>query len=112
MSYPVIVLTAASGVSSGASTVYVVDTFKNPVNIGLGCVITAGSPTYTVEHTFDDVYAPTFDPATATWFANSGLTSKSANDNGNYAYPINGIRVRVVSGSGTVKLYVLQAGAR
>lgn len=108
MSFPVITRTV-TGV--GTSAIHVPDTFKDPFNIGLGCVLT-GSATYSVEHTFDDVYSPTFNPATATWFTNSGLNAKTTSADGNYAYPVNGIRLNVTAGTGSVTLYILQAGAR
>lgn len=108
MSFPVIIR-SVTGV--GTSAVHVPDTFQTPFNIGLGCVVT-GTVTFSVEHTFEDVFSPTFNPATATWFANSGLSSKSANADGNYAYPVNGIRLNVTAGTGSVTLYILQAGAR
>lgn len=109
MSFPVITLTR-TGV--GRSAVHVPDTFLNPFNIGLGCVVVSGSATYTVQHTFENAMAEGFNPATATWFDNSGLTDKTDNANGNYAYPVNGISLNITSGTGTVTVYILQAGAR
>lgn len=108
MSFPVIKLTKTG---TGRSTVHVPDTFQNPFNIGVGCVV-SGTATYTVQHTFEDVTDPAFNPATATWFDNSGLTAQTGNANGNYAYPVNGISVNVTAGTGTVTVYLLQAGAR
>lgn len=94
----------------GTSAVHVPDTFLDPFNIGLGCVVVSGSVTYTVEHTFENAMADDFDPATAVWFPNSGLTSQTTNQQGNYAYAVNGIRLNVTGGTGTVKLYIVQAG--
>lgn len=109
MSFPVITLTKTG---TGRSTIHVPDTFLNPFNIGLGCVVVSGSATYSVQHTFENVLDPSFNPATATWFNNSGLTDKTGNENGNYAYPVNGISLNITSGTGTVTAYILQAGAR
>ena len=107
MSYPVITLTQTG---TGSTTKIVVpDTFKNPFNIGIGCVVT-GTVNYTIEHTFENVLAAGFSAGSATWFPNSGITSKTANTDGNYAYPVNGIRLTVNSGTGTVTAYILQAG--
>jgi hypothetical protein len=108
MSYPVITLTQTG---TGSTTAMVPDTFKNPFNIGIGCVVT-GTVNYTIEHTFENVMSPTYNPATATWFPNSGITTKTANTDGNYAYPVNGIRLTVNSGTGSVTAYILQAGTR
>jgi len=67
--------------------------------------------TYTVEHTFDDVFAASFDPATATWFANTGLSAKTASLDGNYAFPVTGIRLRVSAHTaGTATMTVIQSG--
>lgn len=108
MSFPVITLTKTG---TGRSRVHVPDTFQNPFNIGIGCVV-SGTVVYSVEHTFADVFDPAFDPATAVWFKNSGLTDKTGNENGNYAYPVNGISLNITSGTGTVTVYILQAGTR
>lgn len=94
----------------GRSTVHVPDTFLDPFNIGLGCVVVSGSATYTVEHTFENVLSPGFDAENAVWFANSGLTNKTENAQGNYAYAVNGISLNVTGGTGTVALYIVQAG--
>lgn len=114
MSYPVIKLTKTG---TGRSAVHVPDTFLNPFNIGLGCVVTLAqgeSVTYSVEHTFENALAPDFNPATATWFKNSGLTDKNGNENGNYAYAVNAISLNITAATGnpTVTLYILQSGAR
>ena len=108
MSYPVTTLTQTG---TGSSGVYIPDTFLNPFNIGIGCIVT-GTVTFTVQHTFDDVFSPTFSAGSATWFPNSGITDKSANTDGNYAYPVNGIRVTVTAGTGSVTVKLLQAGAK
>jgi hypothetical protein len=38
----------------GRSTLWMPDFFQDPFNIGIGCVISGGTPTYNIEHTFDD----------------------------------------------------------
>jgi hypothetical protein len=66
-----------------------------------------------VEHTFDDVYAANFDPATAVWYANSGISGATSSTSGNYAFPVTAVRVRVsVYGSGNVTMTVVQAGGK
>ena len=82
-----------------------------PFNIGLGAVVVSGTPTYRVEHTFDDVYAENFNPATAAWFSHASLVSVvNANADGNYAFPIQALRLRLIAGAGDVRLTILQAG--
>jgi hypothetical protein len=98
--------------AAGVSPPVVLDQYLSPFNIGLGIAVTGGaSLTYTVQHTFDDVFASGFDPATATWYANSGLSAKTASFDGNYAYPVTAVRLNVTAWtSGSATLTVLQAG--
>ena len=86
--------------------------YSTPFNVGIGCDISAGgSLTYTVEHTFDDVFAANFTPAGATWFPNSGLTSQTTDKDGNYSAPVTAVRLNVGAWtSGTVTMTVIQAG--
>lgn len=96
----------------GASSPIPMDQRNDPFNVGVGVVLSAGaSLTYTVQHTFDDVFSPTFDPATAAWFSNSSLVTKTASSDGNYAFPVTAIRLNVtVYASGSATMTVLQAG--
>jgi hypothetical protein len=88
----------------GSSGSIVVNTNISPVNIGFGVVVT-GTVNYTVQHTFDD-------PAVgfSTWFSHPTVASQTANADGNYAFPVTGIKVLVNSGSGTATLNLIQAG--
>ncbi len=98
--------------SATTSAVVPLDQYISPFNVGLGIVLSAGANlTYKVQHTFDDVFAPTFDPATATWFDNATITGKTASFDGNYSFPVSAIRLNVTPWtSGTATLNVLQAG--
>lgn len=98
-----------SQTGTGQTNVYVPDVNKNPFNIGLGVTV-SGTVTYTVQHTFDDVFASGFDPSSATWFDHPTLAADTANADGNYAYPVTGIRVSVTAGTGTATLTIIQAG--
>ena len=95
--------------NTGSSDLCVMNLNTSPFNVGIGCDITSGSPTYTVQHTFDDVFAPTFDPATATWYNHPTLNAAIADADGNYAFPVTAIKV-VVTGTGVVRMTVIQAG--
>ncbi len=88
----------------GSSTPIVINTNTNPCNIGFG-VIVADTVDYTVQHTFDD-------PAVGftTWFPHPTIANENANMDGNYAFPITGVRVTVNSGGGTATLKLVQAG--
>ena len=72
--------------------------------MGFG-VIVDGTVNYTVEHTFDD-------PAVGftTWFPHPTIAALAVNADGNYAFPVTGIRLTVNSGGGTATLKLIQAG--
>ena len=76
----------------------------SPFNVGFGVIVT-GAVDYTVQHTFDD-------PAVGftTWFSHPTVAGEVANADGNYAFPVTGIKVLVNSGDGTATLKLLQAG--
>ena len=88
------------------------DTYQDPFNAGVAVVLGVGAAlTYSVEHTFDDVFANNFNPATATWFSNAGITAKTTSFDGNYAYPVTAVRLNVtVWTSGDATMTVIQAG--
>lgn len=83
----------------------------SPFNIGMGVALSPGAVmTYTVEHTMDDVFAPTFDPATATWYPNAGMTAQTVSKDGNYAYPVMAVRLNVTAfTSGSAVFTTIQA---
>ncbi len=88
----------------GSSSALVMNTNVSPFNVGFGVVVT-GTVNYTVQHTFDD-------PAIGftTWFSQPTVASLAANADGNYAFPVTGVKVLVNSGSGTATLNLVQAG--
>jgi hypothetical protein len=98
--------------SQTASQVIPLDQYISPFNVSIGVALSAGANlTYKIQHTFDNVFASTFDPATATWYDHASLVSKTASADGNYAFPVSAIRLNVtVYTSGTATLNVLQAG--
>lgn len=88
----------------GSSPALVMNTNQTPFNVGFGVVVT-GTVNYTVQHTFDD-------PAVGftTWFSHPTIASKTDNQDGNYAFPVTGIKVLVNSGSGSAAMNLIQAG--
>jgi len=98
--------------SATSSAVIPLSLNADPFSVGIGCDVSAGaSLTYTVQHTFDDVFSPTFNPATATWFSNSVIVSQTADRDGNYAFPVTAVRLTVTAWtSGSVTMTVIQAG--
>ena len=91
-----------TGVGSSASLV--MNTNISPFNVGFGVII-SGTVNYTVQHTFDD-------PAVgfSTWFSHPTIASETTNQDGNYAFPVTGIKLLVNSGDGTATLNLIQAG--
>lgn len=93
-----------SKTGTGSSNAIVVNTNISPCNIGFGVVVT-GTVNYTVQHTFDD-------PAVGftTWFDHPTVASQATSQDGNYAFPVTGIKVLVNSGGGTATMNLIQAG--
>lgn len=88
----------------GSSSSLVMNTNISPFNVGFGVVV-SGTVNYTVQHTFDD-------PAVGftTWFSHPTIASETTNQDGNYAFPVTGIKLLVNSGDGTATLNLIQAG--
>lgn len=94
---------------TGTSAVVVTDYMQNPFQIGIGINVSGGNGTtagWRIEHTFDNL-----NPASATvsnWFLNSAIgtagspaaTSVVSLDM-NYAFPITGLRLNVVTALAT-----------
>ena len=97
----------ATGVA--ATAVAALNLNVSPFNVGFGVAVT-GTVTYTVQHTFDDVYAAGFAPASATWYNHPTVVTQSASADGNYAFPVRGVRVNITAGTGSVIATLLQAG--
>ena len=97
-------LQTVSKTGTGSSSALVMNTNVSPFNVGFGVLVT-GTVDYTVEHTFDD-------PAIGftTWFPHPTVATESTNQDGNYAFPVTGIRLTVNSGGGTATLKLIQAG--
>lgn len=97
--------TSVSRSAAGTSAWIPLDYRQSPFNVGLGLVI-SGTNTVDVEHTFDDVFDSSVTP---TAFTHSTLTAKTANADGNYAFPIRAVRLNVTAyTSGTATLTILQ----
>jgi hypothetical protein len=92
----------------GVSAVVPVDYLQSAFAIGFGAVVTGGA-TYTIQHTFDNVLDSTVTP---TWFNHEDLIDETTNQDGNYAFPIRGIRINQTVGTGSVALTVLQGNPR
>lgn len=95
--------------ATGASAWIPMDFKQAPFNVGIGVVIVSGTATYSVEHTFDDVFDSTVVPVA---FQNSGMTAQTTNKDGNYAAPVRAIRLNVTAGAAPVVTMTLMQGVR
>jgi len=95
------VIQAITGIANGATVP--VDSRSTNFGIGFGVVI-SGTITYTVQHTFDDIYNPAVTP---TWFNNAYAVAQTANIDGNYAFPVAAIRLITTAGTGTATMTAL-----
>lgn len=93
-----------SKTGTGSSPALVMNTNQTPFNVGFGVVVT-GTVNYTVQHTFDDPGV-----GFTTWFSHPTVAGQTANADGNYAFPVTGIKVLVNSGSGTATMNLVQSG--
>lgn len=109
MARPVRVTVAGA---TGVSPPIPLNNYSTPFSVGVGCDVSAGgSLTYSVEHTYDDVFAAGFAPASATWFSNSGITAQTTDKDGTYSSPVVAVRLNVTAWtSGSVTMTVIQAG--
>ena len=94
----------ASQTGAGSTSPFVMNTNTTPFNVGFGVIVT-GTVNYTVQHTFDDPSV-----GFTTWFPHPTIASQAANADGNYAFPVTGIRITVNSGGGSVTFKLVQAG--
>lgn len=97
-------LQTVSRTAVGSSSALVMNTNISPFNVGFGVEVD-GTVTYSVQHTFDD-------PASgfSTWFSHPTVAGETANADGNYAFPVTGVKLLVTAGDGTATLKLLQAG--
>jgi len=97
-------LQTVSKTGVGSSSALVMNTNISPFNVGFGVVV-AGTVNYTIQHTFDDPSV-----GFTTWYSHPTVASQTANADGNYAFPVTGIKVLVNSGTGSATLNLIQAG--
>lgn len=88
----------------GSSEAIVTNTNTSPFNVGFGVVV-SGTVNYTVQHTFDDPGV-----GFTTWFSHPTVAAATANQDGNYAFPVTGIKVLVNSGTGSATMNLIQSG--
>jgi hypothetical protein len=101
------VVTSLKGI--GPSGTLTVDINVAPVNVSCAVILSPDANlVYDIEHTYDDLWSP-IPPEGHVFF--TFLSGQTANSDGYYGFPVNGIRIRITSyTSGTATLKVVQAG--
>ena len=96
-------------VGTQTSGVYTPDHYISPMNVALSVRVT-GTINYTVQYTFDDVFAPAYTPGSGNWVNHPSLTAQTTTIDSNIAYPVTGVRIVGNSGAGSAVLTIIQAG--
>lgn len=78
-----------------------VDAWTETFNLGFGCSVDAGSPTYSVQHSYDG--------GNANPFTHSVVSAKTQAAEGSYTSPIRALRLAWTA-AGTVSMSAIQAG--
>jgi len=101
------VTAAISGI--GVTNTISINISQSPVNVAVAVMLSDGAVMkYTVEHTYEDVWQNK-DQDSFVWFP--FISNQTANADGYYAFPVTGVRVRVIEYSqGTATIKVIQAG--
>lgn len=92
----------------GTSPTLPMDYRSQVFNVGFGCEVT-GTVTYSVQHTFDDIYNAAITPV---WFNHAFVNAATANQDGNYAFPIAAMRLNVTAGTGSVTINILSTSGQ
>lgn len=105
---PVSFTLSDASLAEKVSQVFVPDLYITPFNVALSVEVT-DTVDFDVEYTFDNVFAPGYDPANGNWTVHPTVNGTDTID-GNIAYPVTGIRAVLNSGSGSITATFIQAG--
>lgn len=111
---PIVYTITGGNGSQIASQVCPIDHYVSPANIALNVVV-SGTITYTVQYTFDNVFAANYDPnaGTANWTNHPTLVTQITTKDSNISYPVRGIRIispASPASTGTATLTIIQGG--
>ena len=96
----------------GKSNPIILDTYRNPFIVGIN-VAKTGDVIYTVEYTYDDVFASSYDPdaLSSQWITMSAFSpTKNVSAEGTQTSPVVAVRLNVTSITGSATMTVIQAG--
>lgn len=91
------------------SPVCPMDLYIAPFQATITTVVT-GAATYSVQWTLDDVWSPTFNPATAQWNPLVGMNAAVADAQETLISPVTAVRLIQTAGAGSVVARIAQAG--
>lgn len=94
----------------GVSAPIPLDIHIKPFSVSVNAALSGGTTaTYNFQHTYDNVFSPTFDPATADW--NNSPTVTDDDTQVAYTLPVTAVRLNVSTITGTtVNVTIVQAG--
>ena len=87
----------------------VLDHYAIVGNISIQVLVT-GTANYTIQYTFDDVFASTYSPSTGNWTDHPQLVLQTATADSNLAFLVTAVRLKQSSGTGSTRITVIQAG--
>lgn len=90
-------------------------TKQTPFDMSVAVTLPDGAgPTWTFQHTFDDVQAVGYDPeaSTSTWFDHddSNMVAQTVKRNGNIVVPVTAVRTQKTAGTGGLRTTIIQQG--
>jgi hypothetical protein len=85
------------------------DLYISPFNVTLQAIVT-GTVSYDVQYTKDDVFAVGYVPSTGQWTSITAMTAATTSVEATLISPVTAVRLVQNSGSGSVRLRILQAG--
>lgn len=94
-----------------ASVPVPIDMYQNPSNIGIQVNPGAGC-TYTVQYTFDDVFAVGYNPATGNWInvSEAALVAATTIQTANITDKATAFRLNQTAGANTSTMRLVQSG--
>lgn len=116
------ILVGTNGV--GATPPIPLDQYVPDFTVMLATILRSGAANWTVQFTFDDVFAayapqdvqakgaPAGNPTTIVWWDHADITAKSADAKGSLVDPVKAVRLLINSGEGEVELQVIQGGTQ
>lgn len=108
---PINLTTSDASGAAVSSSVCSLDLYLTAFQVTLQAIVT-GTVNYDLQYTKDDVYSPTFNPATAQWTPFTDADGVTADAEVTLISPVTAVRILQNSGSGSVLCRVLQAGIR